>query len=115
MSHEGRAQVASIPDGASALAASVGVCAAGTFPTRLVPRPNRKPLDLAQRLALSALVVSGRMIRRTDGFGTHETTLITNNVAVFLKGRRYAVPSFDGNTIYPSEKAKDLMAEEGNG
>lgn len=110
MPHEGRTQVASVSD-----EKADGVCAAGTFPTRLVPRPNRKPLDLAQRLELSALVVSGRMIRRTDGFGTNETTLITKDQAVFLKGRRYAVSSFDMNTIYPSDKAKSLMAEENNG
>ena len=106
MSTDGRTSVASVSD-----EKADGGCAAGTFPTRLVPRPNRKPLDLAQRLALSALVVSGRMIRRTDGFGTAETTLIPTALAAFLKGRRYAVPAFDGNTIYPSDKAKSLHAE----
>lgn len=112
MSHEGRAQC-SVPETASAVLRD-SECAAGTFPTRLVNRPARKPLDLTQRLALSALIASGKMIRRTDGFGTDTTTLISTELAAFLKVRHYAVPSFDGCTIYPTTKGKELNAETGH-
>ena len=115
MPDEGRAHVARLPDEAGATVPHRdGKCAAGQAHVRVGGIVALKTISTDQHRHLVELVSISRMIRRSDGYGTKDKTLMPFSIATVLKARRLAVAGFS-NDMVVTERGKLLAKQMGEG